>query len=149
MTKEQSDRLDAIYQQKMAGTPAAAWWRDEMSWDDIEEEVEQPAEQDNCLSLSQRLQVRLSMVAEEAEADSGVEEDISRGRTYSFSNSSPACTALAIYHQLDRRSSMGSFPESATSSGYASRASSSGTNSPYASRNSLAPVAITAHPLKC
>ncbi|CAI5451386.1 unnamed protein product [Caenorhabditis angaria] len=33
-TREQSDRIDSIFQQKFAGTVAENWWKYEMAWDD-------------------------------------------------------------------------------------------------------------------
>lgn len=32
-SREQSDRLDALFQSKLAGTPAANWWESEMRCD--------------------------------------------------------------------------------------------------------------------
>ncbi|CAD6193848.1 unnamed protein product [Caenorhabditis auriculariae] len=34
-TREQSDRLDAIFKSRMAGTAAETWWKAEMSWDEL------------------------------------------------------------------------------------------------------------------
>ncbi|KAI6186811.1 Sulfotransfer-1 domain-containing protein [Aphelenchoides besseyi] len=39
MNREQSDRLDAIFRTRMAGTIAEDWWQYEMAWDDEVEEV--------------------------------------------------------------------------------------------------------------
>ena len=36
MSREQSDRMDALFKQRMAGTRAENWWRDEMRWEDEE-----------------------------------------------------------------------------------------------------------------
>lgn len=45
MTREQSDRLDALFQKRMSGTIAENWWHAEMSWDEEEEEIPESAEE--------------------------------------------------------------------------------------------------------
>uniref|UniRef100_A0A0R3RR60 Sulfotransfer_1 domain-containing protein n=1 Tax=Elaeophora elaphi TaxID=1147741 RepID=A0A0R3RR60_9BILA len=37
-TRDQSDRLDAMYQKHLSGTAAEYWWKDEMAWDNVNEE---------------------------------------------------------------------------------------------------------------
>ncbi|VDK66969.1 unnamed protein product [Onchocerca ochengi] len=38
-TREQSDRLDAIYHKYLTGTIAEHWWEEEMTWDKAEEDI--------------------------------------------------------------------------------------------------------------
>ncbi|KAL3076341.1 hypothetical protein niasHS_013612 [Heterodera schachtii] len=45
MSKEQSDRMDGAFRQKLAGTVAENWWRTEMRWNEAEEEEEEKKEE--------------------------------------------------------------------------------------------------------
>ncbi|KAL3123274.1 hypothetical protein niasHT_006817 [Heterodera trifolii] len=45
MSKEQSDRMDRAFRQKLAGTVAENWWRTEMRWNEAEEEEEEKKEE--------------------------------------------------------------------------------------------------------
>ncbi|KAL3985733.1 Sulfotransferase domain family protein [Acanthocheilonema viteae] len=38
-THDQSDQLDAMYQKYLTGTIAEHWWKDEMAWDIVEEDI--------------------------------------------------------------------------------------------------------------
>lgn len=41
MSREQSERLDKLFRQKMVGTEAAKWWHREMDWEDEEATIEE------------------------------------------------------------------------------------------------------------
>lgn len=46
MSREQSDRLDALFRERMTGTIGENWWQSEMCWDkEEEEEIPESAEE--------------------------------------------------------------------------------------------------------
>ncbi|KAI6228742.1 Sulfotransfer-1 domain-containing protein [Aphelenchoides fujianensis] len=64
MNREQSDRLDAIFRTRMAGTVAEDWWQYEMAWDE------------------QELPIVLNGKDDEAESDSEEFRSVSRSSVY-------------------------------------------------------------------
>lgn len=49
MSREQSDRMDAMFRAKLSGTVAEGWWKDEMLWDDPEAEDSEAEEDDKTV----------------------------------------------------------------------------------------------------
>ncbi|CAB3396762.1 unnamed protein product [Caenorhabditis bovis] len=53
-TREQSDRIDAIFKAKLAGTKAESWWKEEMAWSDQLPSIENLTVDDEEDKWSQR-----------------------------------------------------------------------------------------------
>lgn len=83
MSREQSNRLDALFRERMSGTIAENWWQSEMCWDEENQEIPESAEEQIINNLKFLPKLRITKAGEDTWNMKETTSDIDENEIYS------------------------------------------------------------------